>query len=181
MIRKALALAVLVAATGSQFANAADGTINFNGALTAQTCTVAVNGVVTPTVATVTLPTVSTSKLAAAAQVEGTTGFTIQLSKCTGTANTAAAMFEPGTTVDANSGNLKNTTGTATNVQLQLVDAVNNTAIKAGAGAQRATTSRSAIDSTGAANMNYAVQYYATGASTPGSVISSVTYSIDYQ
>lgn len=180
MIRKALALAVLVAATGSQFANAADGTINFNGALTAQTCTVAVNGVVTPTAATVTLPTVSTSKLAAAAQVEGTTGFSVQLSKCSGTAKTAAAMFEPGTTVDASSGNLRNTTGTATNVQLQLVDAVNSTPIKAGTD-QRNTTSRSVIDATGAANLNYAVQYYATGVSTPGSVVSSVTYSIDYQ
>lgn len=181
MIRKALALAVLVAATGSQFANASDGTINFNGALTAQTCTIAVNGVVTPTVATVTLPTVSTSKLASAAQVEGATGFTIQLTKCSGTATTAASMFEPGSTVDANSGNLKNTTGTATNVQLQLVDAANSSPIKAGAGTQKATTSRNAIDGTGAATMNYAVQYYATGVSTPGSVVSSVTYSVDYQ
>lgn len=181
MNRKALALAVLVAATGTQFANAADGTINFNGELVNQTCTIAVDGVVTPAVATVTLPTISTSLLNAAGQAEGRTGFNIQLTNCVGAATTAAAFFNSGSTVDPVSGNLNNMTGTATNVQLQLVDAQGGAIIQAGNTNQKTQTTRNTIDATGAATMPYAVQYFATGTTTPGTVVSSVTYNVDYQ
>ncbi|WP_339524040.1 fimbrial protein [Pseudomonas sp. EL_65y_Pfl2_R96] len=181
MNRKALALAILVSATGAQFANAADGTINFNGELVNQTCTIAVDGVVTPAVATVTLPTISTSLLTTAGQAEGRTGFNIQLTDCVGAATTAAAFFNSGSTVDPVSGNLNNMTGTATNVQLQLVDAQGDTIIKAGNTNQKTQTTRNTIDGTGSANMPYAVQYFATGATTPGTVVSSVTYNVDYQ
>lgn len=181
MNRKALAIAVLVAATGVQFANAADGTINFNGELRNQTCTIAVDGVVSPAVATVTLPTISTGLLTAPGQVEGQTGFNIQLTNCVGTATTAAAFFNSGATVDPISGNLKNMTGTATNVQLQLVDQQGGAVIQAGNTNQITNTTRNNIDGTGAANMPYAVQYFATGATNPGTVISSVTYNVDYQ
>lgn len=181
MNRKALALAVLVCATGAQFANAADGTINFNGELVNQTCTIAVDGVVTPAVATVTLPTISTSLLTTAGQAEGRTGFNIQLTSCVGAATTAAAFFNSGSTVDPVSGNLNNMTGTATNVQLQLVDAQGGAIIQAGNTNQKTQTTRNTIDASGAANMPYAVQYFATGATTPGTVVSSVTYNVDYQ
>lgn len=181
MNRKALAIAILVSATGAQFVNAADGTINFNGELVNQTCTIAVDGVVTPAVATVTLPTISTGLLTTAGQAEGRTGFNIQLSNCVGTATTAAAFFNSGSTVDPVSGNLNNTTGTATNVQLQLVDAQGGAVIQAGNTNQKTNTTRNTIDATGAANMPYAVQYFATGTTTPGTVVSSVTYNVDYQ
>lgn len=181
MKRKALAIALLVSAAGAQFANAADGTINFNGELVSQTCTIAVNGVVSPAVATVTLPTISTGRLTAAGQTEGRTGFNIQLSNCVGTATTAAAFFNAGSTVDPVSGNLKNMTGSATNVQLQLVDQQGGLAIKAGNTNQITQTTRNTIDGTGAANMPYAVQYFATGAAGAGTVVSSVTYNVDYQ
>lgn len=178
---KALTLVALFSATAAQFASAADGTINFNGELVNQTCTIAVDGVVTPAVATVTLPTISTGLLTAAGQAEGRTGFNIQLSNCVGTAATAAAFFNSGATVDPVTGNLNNMTGTATNVQLQLVDAQGGAVIQAGNTNQRTQTTRNTIDGTGAANMPYAVQYLATGATTPGTVISSVTYNVDYQ
>jgi major type 1 subunit fimbrin (pilin) len=181
MNRKALAIAVLVSASGVQFANAADGTINFNGELVNQTCTIAVDGVVSPAVATVTLPTISTGLLTAAGQVEGQTGFNIQLTNCVGTATTAAAFFNSGATVDPISGNLKNMTGSARNVQLQLVDQQSGTVIQAGNTNQITNTTRNTIDGTGAANMPYAVQYFATDATTPGTVVSSVTYNVDYQ
>ncbi|MGE8175779.1 fimbrial protein [Pseudomonas fluorescens] len=181
MNRKALALAVLVAATGTQFANAADGTINFNGELVNQTCTIAVDGVVTPAVATVTLPTISTGLLNAAGQADGRTNFNIQLTNCVGAATTAAAFFNSGSTVDPVSGNLNNMTGTATNVQLQLVDTQGGAIIQAGNTNQKTQTTRNTIDATGAANMPYAVQYFATGTTTPGTVVSSVTYNVDYQ
>jgi len=181
MNRQALVLAVLVAASGAQLANAADGTINFNGELVDQTCTIAVDGVVTPAAATVTLPTVSINRLTTAGQVTGQTGFNIQLSNCVGAATTTAAFFESGASVDPVSGNLKNMSGTAGNVQLQLVDAANGSAIQAGNTNQRTRTTRNTLDGSGNANMPYAIQYIASGVTTPGTVVSSVTYSIDYQ
>lgn len=164
-------------------AHAYDGQINFNGELVAQTCTIDVNGTVTPAAATVVLPTVSTGTLTAAGQTTGQTGFQINLANCTGPAKSAASFFESGPTVDLASGNLKTQTGTgaATNVQLQLVDGSNGSAIKAGDSLQRLTTTHVAFDGSGNAKLPYAVQYYATGATTAGTVNSSVTYSIDYQ
>ncbi|WP_095169696.1 fimbrial protein [Pseudomonas sp. Irchel 3H3] len=177
---KARALAVLVAATATSAATAADGTINFNGFLMAETCTVAVNnGQASGT--TVTLPTLSTSVLSAAGLVAGQTFFNIQLSKCSASLKTAAAYFEGGGTVDSNTGNLRNSGG-ATKVQLQLVDATNGKVIKAGDTGQVATTSRIDIDGkTFTAELPYAVQYFAEAATGPGTVVSSVTYSINYQ
>src|SRR5450830_368335 len=96
MNRKTLFIAALVSAATAQFANAAsDGSINFNGELVAQTCTIAVDGVVTPAIATVTLPTASTGNLVTPGEVAGQTGFNIQLSECVGTAKTAAASSKP--------------------------------------------------------------------------------------
>lgn len=176
---QALTLAALFCATGAQFATAADGTINFAGELLSQTCTISVGGVVSPAVATVTLPTISNSLLDVAGKTEGRTGFDVTLSGCTGTATTAAAFFNSGSTVDPATGNLNNTTGTATLVQLQLIDAVNGSVIQAGNTNQTTTTSRNTLAS-GGVRMDYAVQYFATGAATPGTVFSSVTYNIDY-
>ncbi|OPA96928.1 fimbrial protein [Pseudomonas fluorescens] len=181
MKTKALTLAALVCASSAQFANAADGTVNFNGELVNQTCTVAVDGVVSPAIQTVTLPTISTGLLTSAGQTEGRTGFNVTLSDCVGTAATAASFFNSGATVDPVSGNLLNTSGTATNVQLQLVDAQGGAVIQAGNTNQRTNTTRNTIDTNGAANMPYAIQYVATGATTAGTVISSVTFNVDYQ
>ena len=182
MKRKALALAALVSATGAQFANASDGTINFNGQLTDQTCTVSVNGVVTPTVATVTLPTVSTGTLTLAGETAGSTAFNIRLSNCVGAASAVAAFFESGSGVDPFSGHLNNIAGvgSATNVQLQLVDAASNNIISAGNSNQLFSNTFAALVN-GEADMPYAVRYYATGATTAGTVVGSVTYSINYQ
>ncbi|ANF87719.1 fimbrial protein [Pseudomonas antarctica] len=179
---KARALAVLVAATATSAAMASDGTINFNGELKAETCQVAVNGAAGSAGSTVTLPTISTASLASLGQVAGQTGFSIQLSKCSAALKTASAFFEAGASVDPASGNLKNLSGTATKAQLQLVDASNGNPIKAGDTGQVASTSRISINSTTlSADLPYSVQYYAQAATTPGTVISNVTYSINYQ
>ncbi|MFM0065632.1 fimbrial protein [Paraburkholderia aspalathi] len=165
-------------------AQAADGTINFEGELVEQTCTINVNGTVTPAPATVTLPTVTTGVLAKSGDTTGQTGFVVGLTGCSGPATTASTFFENGPTVDLASGNLNNTStapGSATNVQLQLVDATNGSTISAGNTNQVTNTSRIALDADGAANLPYAVQYYATGATTAGPVTSSVTYSINYE
>lgn len=180
MKRKVLALAVLLSATGAQFASASDGTINFNGLLTAATCAITVNDVPTPAVATVTLPTVSTSVLAATGQVAGATDFNIKLSGCSPSSGAVAAYFEAGSGVDPLTGNVKNSSGTATNVQFQLLDATNGDAIAAGNTNQRTLTTHIMRDM-GSATLPYAVQYIAQDATTAGTVVGSVTYSIDYQ
>ncbi|CRM84637.1 putative fimbrial protein [Pseudomonas sp. FH4] len=177
---KARALAVLVAATVSSAALASDGKIDFNGELKAETCKVAVNGASGANGTTVTLPTISTASLTTAGQVAGQTGFNIELSDCSAAIKTAAAFFESGGSVDPASGNLKNVSGSATKVQLQLVDATNGQAIKAGNTAQVTSTSRVDVANTSAI-LPYAVQYFAQAATTPGTVVSSVTYSINYQ
>ncbi|SDJ30840.1 major type 1 subunit fimbrin (pilin) [Pseudomonas delhiensis] len=173
---------LLGAAAVGQVANAADGKINFSGELVGQTCTVAVDGVVSPSIASVTLPSVSAGALPNSGDSAGRTGFNIQLSNCAGAATTAAAFFESGSTVDPVSGYLRNASGTASNVNLRLIDAQNGSVIKAGNTNQKTLTSRSAIDGSGNAVLSYAVEYVATAAApTPGTVESSVTYSIDYQ
>jgi len=180
---KTLAIAALFSAAGAQFASASDGTINFNGELTDQTCTIAVNGTVSPAIATVTLPAVSVASLTVAGQVSGATSFNIELSNCSRVGGTAAAFFEAGGSVDQFTGNLNNTAGVggATNVQLQLLDSQTGSQIQAGNSSQISATTRNFISGGGPTIMPYAVQYYALGATTAGPVTSSVTYSINYQ
>ncbi|EIK61130.1 fimbrial protein [Pseudomonas lactis] len=181
MNRTLFVVAALTSAFAMSAAHAADGTINFSGELTAQTCTTKLNG---GTSTTVTLPKLSTSALATIGAVAGSTGFTIELSGCSGTMATAAAYFESGAGVDPVTKNVRNVAGTgpAGGVQLQLLD-YKSVAIKAGDTAQRTLTARNTITSgaTAITVLPYAVQYYATGTSTPGLVSGSVTYSIDYQ
>lgn len=158
---------------------ASDGTITFNGALVASTCTVTLNGVAAS--GTVTLPTVSTSILAVTGNTAGATQFTLNLSGCTAVTGktTVNAFFESGASVDPTTGNVINLTGTATNVAVQLFPASNlTTQIKPGLSAQVKATD--ILLSAGSGTLNYAAQYYALGASTAGTFISNVTYSLIY-
>nr|WP_181716730.1 type 1 fimbrial protein [Psychrobacter sp.]QJS05751.1 pilus assembly protein, pilin FimA, ferrous iron transporter B [Psychrobacter sp.] len=176
MKKTLLALPLLLLATSSVFA--ADGTITINGQVTDKTCTVNAG---TTKDFTVTLPTVSQSVLAVAGNTAGRTPFTINLTGCTA-GSKVATYFEPGATVDFNTGRLNNATGTATNVQVQLLGS-NNTAIPvlaAGAGGLQ-TSSQLVAVADGSANLNYYAEYYATGASTPGTVATTVKYTIIYQ
>jgi len=179
MSRQRFALAAMVAGLAlSSSAAAADGTITFTGAITDTTCTVSVNG--SGTSASVLLPTVQTSALTATGATAGTTPFDIVLSGCTGgTLNTASTHFESGTNVDASSGRLNNSNvaGSASNVQLQLLNASHG-AIAAGAASQNDLP---VSITSGGGTLSYYVQYYATGAATSGSVSSYVDYSISYQ
>ncbi|HEN3314014.1 TPA: fimbrial protein [Yersinia enterocolitica] len=180
MKKLAIIASIVAAFAGVNAAQAAStGTITFNGELTVSTCDVSVDGQGTD--ATVVLPTVGTSQLTAANQVAGNTGFNMALSNCAGTLKTVSAFFEAGPSVDVVTGHLKNVSGTAGLVSLELLDASNAmTPIKAGNSNQ--TTSTTYIDaSTGSASLPYVVQYYADGATTAGTVISNVVYSIQYK
>lgn len=177
---KSRLLAVLIAAGSTSFAMASDGTITFNGEVRAETCVVKVNG--GNSSPTVILPAVAAKTLGAKGQVAGLTGFTMELSECGAASKKVYAYFETGSSVDSGSGNLKNVSGTAKGVQLQLVDTSNasaSNAIKAGQESQRSATTK--IDTaSGAALLPYGVQYFADGVVSAGTVISSVTYSIAY-
>ncbi|ERK13393.1 putative fimbrial protein [Serratia fonticola AU-P3(3)] len=159
---------------------ASTGTITFNGELTANTCDVVVDGQSAD--ATVILPTVGTNQLQNAARTAGDTGFVMSLSNCSGTLETASAFFQAGSSVDTVTGRLFNTTGTATNVSLQLLDASSTTQAVIKAGSQEQTTAMTYKDVTsGSTTLPYIVRYYAEAATTAGTVVSNVVYSIQYQ
>jgi major type 1 subunit fimbrin (pilin) len=171
------AIAIAALSVGAQ---AADGTITFNGKVTDKTCTIS-----TPAGKdfTVTLPTVSKSTLANAGATAGRTPFSINLTKCD--SGKVATYFEPGATVDFATGRLINqsTTDAATNVQLQLLGSNNQFLPIRGAGANGAQTNSQwvTVSADGNADLNYYAEYYATAASTAGNVTSNVQYTIIYQ
>ena len=160
-------------------ANAADGTITINGLVTDKTC-----DITTPQGKdfTVTLPTVSKQTLAANGQTAGRTPFQINLSDCS--EGKVATYFEPGSTVDFNTGRLNNQdTAGAQNVQVQLLGENNQFIPVLAAGANGAQANSQWVDVVegGSADLNYYAEYYATGASTAGPVTTSVQYTIIYQ
>ncbi|MBC3378699.1 type 1 fimbrial protein [Serratia fonticola] len=159
---------------------ASTGTITFNGELTANTCDVVVDGQGAD--ATVVLPTVGTNQLQTAARTAGDTGFVMALNNCSGTLETASAFFEAGASVDTVTGRLANLSGTATNVSLQLLDGSSPSlaVIKAGSSDQVNTMTYKDV-SAGSTTLPYIVRYYAENATTAGTVISNVVYSIQYQ
>jgi major type 1 subunit fimbrin (pilin) len=173
-----LASSLLVLGVSSAFA--ADGTITINGLVTDKTC-----DIVTPKGKdfTVTLPTVSRQTLAQAGDVAGRTPFTINLANCS--EGKVATFFEPGATVDFNTGRLINTvtSGGAGNVQVQLLGSNNQVIPVSFAGANGAQENSQWVDvaDQGGADLNYYAEYYATDASTAGRVSTSVQYTIIYQ
>lgn len=160
----------------SQAALASDGIITINGKITDVTCAISVNG--GSENATVTLPTVSQNVLSSMGNTAGTTPFQISLSGCTGTTlGNAYAYFESGPTVETSTGRLNNT-GTATNVQVELLDK-NNASIAVGSSTQGGPTAVESIAG-GSATLTYAAQYYAKGAASSGTVTTQVNYTIAY-
>lgn len=183
---KKIAIIAAIASVFSIGTNAAgNGTINFTGNVTAQTCNAAIGGNTGTTPATVTLPTVQTSVLNASGAVAGQTAFSIGVTGCASTtpsgAGTVKAYFEKGQTVDAN-GRLTNTatTNNATNVVLQLIDGTTNNPINIGDASQAGTGSGYVTIASQSATLPYSVRYYATAQSTAGAVTSNVTYSLIY-
>lgn len=151
---------VLLLTTASFVHSASTGTITFNGLLTANTCDVTVDGQGAD--ATVVLPTIGINQLAAATKTAGETGFNMALSNCSGTLETASAFFESGSSVDIATGRLKNISGSATNVSLQLLDASSPSNAVIQVGNQSQTTSTTYKDiSSGSVMLPYAVRYYA--------------------
>ena len=185
-----LASALAVACGALAFApsaNAADnGTITINGQVLTNTCNV--NGGTSSF--TVNLPDVQTSALTTngiGAYGASATAFALNLTGCPvyATAIKVGAQFYSATNADAAvTGGLKNGTGYATGVDVQLLDSSSNpftigTAAPAGNGN---VTDQVAVSSTGTATLNYTAQYYVASATpTAGSMSTSVQYVINYQ
>ncbi|POT55709.1 type 1 fimbrial protein [Citrobacter amalonaticus] len=170
-----LALACTVAAVSTSAM--ADNTIRFQGEVADQTCVVSING--NPSSPQVLLPTVPKSALAASGVTAGQTPFSIDLTGCTASASATAiktVFVGNNLTSDGRMGN----TGSATNVSLQLIDPAAPTTPLDLTGQTGAAGLNLAANAT-SASYNFAVEYYAEGVSTPGSVLGSVQYAVSYQ
>ncbi|WP_322042884.1 fimbrial protein [Paraburkholderia sp. J67] len=154
------------------------GVLTINGKLMANTCTVSGNG--QGNNFTVTLPNISASELSTAGAVAGATGFNIALSGCTPATGNVRTFWEYGTNTLAD-GNLLNG-GTATNVEVQLLDYNGGQKTIDVSKADGAQNSQVVAITGGNASLQYAAQYIApAGGATAGSVTTNVTYSMSYQ
>jgi major type 1 subunit fimbrin (pilin) len=115
--------------------------------------------------------------LSAAGNTAGDTAFSITVGSCTVGLASFTPYFESGATIDPLTGRLKNTGG-AGNVQLQLLNS-NGTIIDAAKPTLLQNVAATPIVNAGGVG-RYAVRYYATGMTTAGTVVSTVTYSMVY-
>jgi major type 1 subunit fimbrin (pilin) len=182
LLSAALIAGLGVAAFAPQAANAAPnsgGTITITGAIAASTCSVAVAGSASPTIV---LPTTMTNALATAGASSGWTASNIVLTGCTVIAPyTTVVPFFSGANIDTTTGYLKNT-GTATNVQVALSSTQSLTGaltLQGLSGAQGLAPTPLATG--GTTTYTLYAGYVAQGASTAGSVSTSVIYALNYQ
>ena len=154
-------------------ASASDGTITFGGNLKTETCTITA-----PANFTVTLPTVPVSSLATLYDQAGETQFSIAVSNCTAVITGANVFFEDGPNVLSFDDTLKNN-GSATNVELVIKTADGGAIDLVSLGSIQYSQFNSNISSN-AGRLDFRVAYIATGLVTPGTVQSSVTYSMVY-
>lgn len=177
MIRKLMASAAVVAlSTASLSAFAADpdgGDIHFKGQILEKTCTVAVNGVVSPAIPSIPLPDANTTVLRYAGNTTGDTPFTLSLKDCKTNASNAEVRF---TSLYLDGDQLRNTAGTdpAGNVALELTDNSGNPLDLQG------VTPTNIPLTAGAGSAVYKVRYYAKAAVTPGAVEGTAMYIISY-
>jgi major type 1 subunit fimbrin (pilin) len=178
----AAAATLATLALASTGASAADGTITFTGAVTDTTCSIDTK-VAGAADKNVTLPTVTDSTLSATGASAGTTAatdLTFTLSGCS-TETKAVARFENGPTIDQTTGYLANQASSgAKNVQVRLLNA-SHQPINVVTGENNDMAGNGAAIVTGAANLKYFAEYYATGKATAGPVNTSVQYTVDYQ
>jgi major type 1 subunit fimbrin (pilin) len=174
-----------------QTAQAADGLVSFEGTISSQTCKI--NGLGKDANLSVKLPTVSASALATTGDKAGATQFEFKLTECTTASGTAYPYFEPGASIDAETGRLKISTtgpGLAKNVQVELLNE-DRSPIDLAKGADEQNVKVATLESkisgtppqtTGEATIKLFAQYVATGgAAAAGSVNTTVQYAMVYE
>ncbi|EIX6432903.1 type 1 fimbrial protein [Salmonella enterica] len=173
---------LMVSAGVAGSAQAVDGTINFTGTVTADTCTVAINDQTNPTL---NLGTVNVTDLAAQGDTGPATDFTLSLSACPSTVTTASVMFSGDQDTGLDTA-FKNETsaldGGAGNVGVQLYD-----------GSQKQISPDQSVDVSGylvantdgtssSAQIPFSARMIAVGdTATAGALVSHADYTINYQ
>jgi len=163
---------------------AADGTINFTGDITANTCTI--NGSQPgAAVQTIALGSIPASALATEGQTAGNKNFSLELSDCTTALTSVAARFE---SLDLASpdGRLKLSPAVAPainaeNVEIIIYDANGNMQPVNGEIPAASYVDLSTGGATKDATLNYIAAYYATGEATVGTANSVISYTLSYQ
>ena len=170
-----LSLVITGALFSASAVAASDNTINFQGEVADETCSISVNGNAASPV--VLMPTVSKADLAASGDVAGQTAFTVGLTGCTGNSAKKISTVFVGNNVTANV-NLANT-GTAQNVEVQLVDSKDAVINLTGGYTGDGDLTLAADETESSATYN--AQYYANGVAAAGTVAASLQYAVTYQ
>ncbi|MEI7035470.1 fimbrial protein [Fulvimonas yonginensis] len=169
-----------LAATANAVSNSSpDGTITITGTIVGQTCKVDGKSFGTPDAITVALPTVLTSNLSSAGATAGQKQFSINITGCDSALSMVRTYFS-GSNIDSTTGNLSNT-GTAGNVQVQLLNSDNTAIDLKGADAAAQKSQVANLDSSGNATLQYSARYIANGgAASAGNVNTSVQFTMVY-
>ena len=165
--------------------NNGSGTITFNGAVSANTCDISVNG--GGNNATITLPTVSKSVFTGIGSTSGSSRFNIKLTNCNPQSGITKVFFENGDTTNYQDNTLINTTTNgAKGIGYELLNANSGK----GYGEQVLLGKNYGFQnvqpvtlSNGAGEFFYFVRYYQSGPTanvTAGPVTSRVNYNIVY-
>jgi major type 1 subunit fimbrin (pilin) len=179
----AFSIGALVAGTASAAASTG-GTIRFTGAVTDETCTITGGSGTDGGQGnfTVALDPVPASQLAAAGDVANKKPFTVIIGgpgqgSCQDGKVARMSFLTSSPRIDPTTGTLTNAlSGEATNANVQLLDSTG--------GVVALNDPANGYDSPAIANntatIDFAAQYYATGAATPGLVDTSVVYAVTY-
>ena len=189
LIKSLIASSILLVSAGSY---AADGTITFNGKVTAASCTVtggATGGGSASTNLNVTMPSITTGSIGTnAGDMAGMTAFTITLTDCKSQTTTAEKMRVAfsGQGDPANQYVLKNTaaTGAAGGVGIQLLKEDGTSIIDINGGSNKADETTlpisTATEESYILNFNAAYVNVSGSAPTAGDVSATANYTIEY-
>ncbi|PRM15880.1 Major fimbrial subunit precursor [Haemophilus influenzae] len=180
-MKKTMLAASLVLSLGlASSAFAKDGTVVIEGKITDQTCII--NNFTSDKDIKVKLPTVKAASLATANATSGRTPFKIELTGCkaSSTEQRVKAFFLPDAAKVNAEGRLINT-GTATNVDVQLLNADGTTGILAGENIATQNVTPVNLNGVDTGTLKYNAQYYATAAATAGDVKATVDFNIVYE
>lgn len=174
----ATSLVLSLGLTSSAFAK--DGTVVIEGKITDQTCII--NNFTSDKDIKVKLPTVKKDSLASTGETAGRTPFKIELTGCKAASaeQQVKAFFLPDAAKVNAEGRLKNT-GSATNVDVQLLNADGTTGILAGENITTQNVTPVSLNNAETGTLQYNAQYYATGAATAGDVKATVDFNIVYE
>ena len=178
----AAAATIATIALTSTGAQASDGTITFTGSVTDTTCSIDAKtaGAANKDVQLKAVTNSTLGSTGATAGATAATDLTFALSGCSTEAK-AVARFENGPTINQTTGYLENMAPAgAQNVQVRLLNA-SHAPINVVTGENNDLAGNGTAIVSGAADLKYFAEYYATGKATAGPVKSSVQYTVDYQ